>query len=367
VNILVLYQSPWWNAAAYYSYNLIKSLINNEHRVVFAGKADSPLALKLNEFGIELHDIDLFVNSPFRFIKNITTVKKIIKVEKIDHLVPVSAPGHIILGILKKFYKVKLPVIKVCLDNIPPRNNVFNRYLHNKLTDFFIFPGRSTKDRYKTAFVINKFQILHPPLEFKEFINYLPEENTKRTIGIPEDKILVSFIGRFSPEKGIFFLLDIIKATLKKSDKIFFLLSGSEEQIKHDEVKQKIKEHELENNVKIIDKADDVRKLINIADLGILTSRYSEFICRIAMEFMAFKKPVVAPNLNVIPEVVEHRKSGFIYELEDADMAAEFVVKLANNTKLINEMGENGFKRISEHYSMEVFSEEVEKILEQVQ
>jgi len=50
-----------------------------------------------------------------------------------------------------------------------------------------------------------------------------------------------------------------------------------------------------------------------------------------------------------------------------ADMAAEFVVKLANNTKLINEMGENGFKRISEHYSMEVFSEEVEKILEQVQ
>jgi len=119
----------------------------------------------------------------------------------------------------------------------------------------------------------------------------------------------------------------------------------------------------VQNDVKLLPKMNDVRDLISITDIGILSSRYSEYICRIALEFMAFSKPVVAPDLNAIPDVVKNKVTGFIYDMEDSQMAADFIVKLANDTKLTNKLGENGFKRINEYYSMKVFSGEVEKIL----
>ena len=173
---------------------------------------------------------------------------------------------------------------------------------------------------------------------------------------------MVSFIGRFSPEKGIYFLIDIIKRVVEKSDKVFFLLSGSEEQIKHKDIWNLVIENNLQKNVKIIDRVDDVRKIMSITDIGILSSRYSEFICRIAMEFMAFKKPVVAPDLNVIPEVIENEKSG-IYDLNNSRMASDFILHLANNDIHRKLMGEMGSNRIKSLYSLEYFRKELDNVL----
>jgi len=366
VNVLVLYQSPWWNAAAYYTYNLVKALVNNDHKVIFAGSKDSPAAKKISELEVHINDLNLFVSSPFSFISNIRKTKKISQTERIDLIIPISAPGHILVGIAKKIYSKNIPLIKVCLDNVPPTNNVFNRYLHNKLTEYFIFPGLATKARYDKIFNINNYKIQHASLELEEFIHYKQTSNIKEKLGIPDNKVIISFIGRFSSEKGIFFLLEIIKKALSHSENIYFILSGSEQQIKHEDVNNQLKKYNIQNDVKLLPQMNDVRDIVSITDIGILSSRYSEYICRIAMEFMAFKKPLVAPNLNVIPEVVEHDSSGFIYDLNDADVAAEYIVKLSGNTQLIKEMGENGFKKISEHYSMKVFSGEIENILEKV-
>jgi len=366
VNVLVLYQSPWWNAAAYYSYNLVKAVAENNHKVIFVGSKDSPAAKKISELEVQINNLNLFVSSPLRFIINIRTIKKLIIDEKIDLIIPISAPGHIIAGIIKIIYNEKIPLVKICLDNVPPTNNVFNRYLHNKLTEYFIFPGLATKARYDEIFNIEIFKVLHAPLDLEKFIDYEQEQNFKEKFRIPNNKIIISFIGRFSPEKGIFFLLEIIIKALKKSDSLYFILSGAEAQIKYAEVKDQLEKHNIHNDVKLLPELKDVKELISITDIGILSSRYSEYICRIAMEFMAFNKPLVAPNLNVIPEVVEHNKNGFIYDLKDVDKAAEFIVKFASNTNLIKEMGENGFKKLNEQYTLKVFSGEIEKILKEV-
>ena len=363
MNILVLYQSPWKNAASYYSYNLVKALKLNEHKVHFAGNMNLAGTQDINELDVKLHDINLFVHSPFKFLSNLNRIKKIIRNENIELLLPVSAPGHIISGFFKYMYKGDIPVIKFCLDNVRPTNNIFNKYLHNNLTNYLVFPGNSTLIRYDNIFKIKKYKILHAPLEFNNFLDFSFNSDLKRSLNIPENKIVVSFIGRFSPEKGIYFLIDIIKRVVEKSDKVFFLLSGSEEQIKHKDIWNLVIENNLQKNVKIIDRVDDVRKIMSITDIGILSSRYSEFICRIAMEFMAFKKPVVAPDLNVIPEVIENEKSGYIYDLNNSRMASDFILHLANNDIHRKLMGEMGSNRIKSLYSLEYFRKELDNVL----
>ena len=363
MNVLVLYQSPWWNAAAYYTFNVVKALKQSNHNIIFAGRDDTPLAREISHFDIKINDIDLFTYSPFKLISNIRQIKKLIIENHIDVVIPVSAPGHILIGLNKKIRIKSLPILKVCLDNVPPVNNVFNRHLHNKLTNYFLFPGLSTKKRYDKIFSINKYKILHAPLDLNEFSNYLSNSKIKKNLGIPNNKIIISFIGRFSPEKGIFFLVDIVKKAVEKSDKVFFLFSGIEGQIKHSDALKEVEESGLQEFVKIIDKVDDVRDLISITDLGLLTSRYSEFICRIVMEYMAFKVPVVAPDLNVIPEVVEDNKTGFIYDLNDSNSAVEYILNLTEDKELRKQMGESAFERLNEFFSLVNFKKELEDIL----
>ena len=364
MRILILYQSPWWNAAAYYTFNLVLSLKRLGYEVTFIAKEKTPIADKMSSINVKLVYLNLFENNPIKFVSNINKVKQIIFDEKINYLIPVSAPGHIIVGIIKKIFHIKLPIIKVCLDNVSPTKNILNKYLHNKLTDYFIFPGTSTKIKYD-YFNINNFVILHAPIDLKSFIDYKPSTETlKRKYQLPEHKLIVSFIGRFSPEKGLFFLLDIINEVVKKTNRAYFVLSGSEEQIKYQDVQNKINELGISENVKIINKVTDVRELISITNIGLLSSRYSEYICRIAMEFMSFKVPIVAPRVNVIPEVVGNEANGFVYEISDFHQAAEFILKLVNDESLLKQMGNNSQRRIDANYDVQIFDGKIKDILD---
>ncbi len=242
MKILVLYQSPWANAAAYYCSKLVTSLLINNHNVTFVGRTDSPASNAIKEKSVVKKNLNLLVRSPFQFFTNINKVKKIIKENNIDVVIPITAQGHIITGILNKINYKRIPIIKICLDNVPPVNNFLNRYLHNNLTDYFIFPGSATKSRYDKIFKIRKYIILHAPLELESFLRYNPVENLKEKLKISSDKIIVSFIGRFAPEKGIFFLLEIIKKVIQESQNICFILSGEEGEIKFTDVQKKLVE-----------------------------------------------------------------------------------------------------------------------------
>lgn len=365
MKILVLYQSPWWNAAAYYAYNLTLSLTRLGHKVIFVSKNGTPVANKILLKNYSLFDINLFENNPLNFYSNINKVKQIIFEQQIDCLIPVSAPGHIICGIIKKMYKPEIPIVKICLDNMSPTNNILNKYLHNHLTDYFIFPGESTRKNYK-KFRLKDSMLLHAPIDAKDFSDFKPDLDLKDYYKINGDKTVISFVGRFSPEKGIFFLLQIIDSVLKKTDKAFFVLSGSEEQIKFADVQEKIDELGISKHIKIINKVDDVRKILSITDIGLLSSRFSEYICRIAMEFMSSGIPVVAPDVNVIPEVVGDNSHGFIYSLNDFNQAADFLVRLINDKPLLNSMGENSRERIFRIYDNPVFDRQIKSVLEKV-
>ena len=215
MNILILYQSPWWNAAAYYTFNVVKVLKQSGHNLIYGGKDNTPLVKEISQFGIKINNMDLFTYSPIRLIANLNRTKKLITENSIDIVIPISAPGHILTGLIKMFNIKSLSILKICLDNVHPVSNVLNRYLHNKLTNYFLFPGLATKKRYDKIFSIDNYKILHAPLDLKEFFNFSFKNGVKENLGIPDDKVIVSFIGRFSPEKGVFFLVDVMKKAVE--------------------------------------------------------------------------------------------------------------------------------------------------------
>ena len=60
MKILVLYQSPWWNAASYYTFCLVKTLTSLGYEVIFIGASNTPIGNRIKNGGHRIFDINLF-------------------------------------------------------------------------------------------------------------------------------------------------------------------------------------------------------------------------------------------------------------------------------------------------------------------
>jgi len=67
---------------------------------------------------------------------------------------------------------------------------------------------------------------------------------------------------------------------------------------------------------------------------------------------MACKKPVVGTCFGGTPEIVEHNKTGFIVNPFNVVSLSAAVQTLLNDDKLRQLMGENGFKRLNNNFTL---------------
>lgn len=74
------------------------------------------------------------------------------------------------------------------------------------------------------------------------------------------------------------------------------------------------------------------------ADILVLTSDW-EGTPNVVLEAMASGLPVVATRVGGVPEVVQHRETGYLSEAHDEEAISEHALDLVNNPVLRNEMG----------------------------
>ena len=72
-----------------------------------------------------------------------------------------------------------------------------------------------------------------------------------------------------------------------------------------------------------------------------LLSRWEGFGLVLA-EYMLEGKPIVATNVDAIPNLISNRKNGILVEMDDYNAAAKSVIEIHNDSKLQNELILNG-------------------------
>ncbi|MDA8106172.1 MAG: glycosyltransferase family 4 protein, partial [Nitrospiraceae bacterium] len=78
-----------------------------------------------------------------------------------------------------------------------------------------------------------------------------------------------------------------------------------------------------------------------------------------ATEAMAAGVPVVATRVDGLSEVVEDRASGFLFNRGDSLDLAKAISDLLLDPQKANEMGQEGYRRVSEKFSFEKFRDSV--------
>lgn len=108
---------------------------------------------------------------------------------------------------------------------------------------------------------------------------------------------------------------------------------------------------------------DDVIKLMTNCSIYVLASR-TDSSPRVLREAMASKKPIIASDIDGVPELIKDGFNGLLFEKENVDELAEKLLLLIKDHNFADELAKNGFKFVQENFSEECYMEHYRKMIE---
>lgn len=195
---------------------------------------------------------------------------------------------------------------------------------------------------------------------------FLPKDagHLKTKLGL-DNKFVIGFIARLTPEKGI---LTLIRAAARVPFDFILLIVG-DGPVKEQAV-QLAAELGIENKVKWggIISHDQLPEYMNCFDLFVLPSipgtNWKEQFGHVVIEAMACQVPVIGSDCGAIPELIGD--GGLIFPAGDDVQLAGHIKSLHDDPGLRKILGAKGRQRVLENYSDDVIVQRLYGIIKEV-
>lgn len=191
------------------------------------------------------------------------------------------------------------------------------------------------------------------------------EEYNKRKVDnaiINKKKFSFLFVGRLDNPKNPEMLIQAFSSLKEKRDDIHLDIVGDGEL--RNTCERLVYSLKLNDNVSFHGWVEKPYEFFSNCDAFVCPSRYEAFGFMF-LEAAFFKKPIVATNVEGIPEVVIDRKMGFLVNSNDHIAFAGKMVELIDSTDLANEMGIFGHRYVVENFNVENFVQHYQKIYDE--
>ncbi len=190
--------------------------------------------------------------------------------------------------------------------------------------------------------------------------------STYLKFGIPTDLPIVSYVGRIDAEKHLGVLIQAMEIILKKA-KAHLVVVGSGGDLECNQ--------ELARDLGIADHVtftgrvsdEDLIELHKVGDVFCMPSPV-ELQSIATLEAMASGQPVVAVDAGALAELCHDKKNGFLFDLDDARMAADRILKIISDKTLRARMSTASLKIAKTHdmvHTLEQFEELYNMVIEQ--
>jgi peptidoglycan/xylan/chitin deacetylase (PgdA/CDA1 family) len=160
-------------------------------------------------------------------------------------------------------------------------------------------------------------------------------EEWRARLGIARDEVLVLGAGRLTPQKNFARFVDAI-AHVNHQLPVRAVIAGGDFGCMT-EVQEQIARMGLKSTVQLIGEVPRGRELMCAADIFMLSSDH-EGMPNVILEAMAAGVPCVASKVNSIYDLIQHGSTGFIADLDAADLA-RYVARLAADADLRSKLG----------------------------
>lgn len=224
-------------------------------------------------------------------------------------------------------------------------------YLHQALRSFdhidvIITPSAFYRNKF-IEFGFSPDNTVHIP-NFVDVQQYKPNSSSNG---------YVLYFGRLSKEKGILTLVKAMKSL--KSIELYIVGDGP----LRSEIEKYIEEAGMKN-IKLLGfkGGDELASLIQNCYLTVLPSESYENAPMSVLEAMACGKPVIGADIGGIPELVQHGRTGLVFEPKNSEQLSEQLHDLYANPRKAIDMGKEARRRAERDFDKEEHFEKIDRI-----
>ena len=352
--ILILINVRWWNATAFYAINIGRILQKKGHKVIIGCNKTYPAYKVARSYGFKIVPLNFYGFNPFQLVNNFFKLLQIIKKEKVQIINSHRSEDHTFALLAKLITGVKLVATRG--DRRLISANLFSK-LRYQLCDAVVLTCQSIFHQNDKIFLPMKkrVHIIYGSVDEEHFKIRNNKNQTLQKYKINPKKMIVGMAGRLGYVKDQFTFVRAASLVLQESVEVVFIIAGKETQIKEKELKKMLNDLKISDHFILLPEIKDIMEVIDLFDIGVITSVSSETISRVLIEYMYLGKPVVGTNVNAIGEIVRPGVNGELIEPKDHESLAISIRKILENKSLRKEYGKNSYRLYRENYSEEIF------------
>ncbi|MBN2542050.1 glycosyltransferase family 4 protein [bacterium] len=361
LNIIEVVNVRWWNACAHYGVLLSEGLQKLGHKVYVAGDPDSRPIRMAKEKGLDIIDKYTFSkNNPTNMLRITRGIRKFIEEKNIDLINLHRGQAAIAFSVAARTAHRNCKIVRTWGDQRKPKKNLFARLQNSRFTDYIITTTRKMEDYFLEYISIDPAMIstIHGGIDESIFV-----ETNDKNVNRGEEVIKIGMLGRFSPVKGHFNLIEAFKKVASNRNDVKLYIAGKAiRDEKKDQLLHYVDHLGLNDRVEILGYIEDKIQFMSSLDLCVVPSVDSETISRVLFEFMAMGKPVVGYRLNAIAEIIEENFNGYLAETGNTDDLADKILLAIGDKNELTRMGNNSRFLIDNKYSLLKFAKDTEDI-----
>ena len=300
----------------------------------------------------------------FEIAYNVIAFFKIVSVlrrNKINFIYERYAIFNIAGVIASKIWKIPI-IMEVSFtsktDVYPKRSKMLNflavvidKYIFRNVTGSVVV-SKVLKDNILNNFTNDSDKILVLPnaVDEKKFDRMKGPGNIKKEL-CWENKKIIGFVGGFYPWHGIDMLIDAAKIIVEEVKNARFMLIGDGPI--REELELKSEREGVKEFISFLCSVSHEKLPAHIAafDVGIVANSTSYSSPMKMFEYMAMAKPVIAPKIPPIEEVIENGVNGFLFEQGNTADLAEAIKKILIDEEICIALGEKGYRDIVKKFT----------------
>jgi len=169
-------------------------------------------------------------------------------------------------------------------------------------------------------------------IDFARFDHALYDRDKVRDmLGIGENKIVIGFVGRLDPCKGVDVLINAAAILCKEDERYHFIIVGEGHQRR--ELEHLVLQSGLKGKVSFTGLCKNPAEFTKAFDIAVIPSRREAFGIA-AVEFMRMKIPVIASAVGGLVEVVRHERTGILLDQLSTESIVNAVNRLVRESSL---------------------------------
>jgi glycosyltransferase involved in cell wall biosynthesis len=186
-----------------------------------------------------------------------------------------------------------------------------------------------------------------------------PPEEWRLRNRISPDALVVLCAARLVPVKNIGLYLQVARKALEIVPNCVFVVAGDGPM--RNELENLAVSSGLDHNVRFLGSRRDMVDVYHASDLFVCTSDYESF-CLAVVEAMAAGKPVVAPAVGGIVDLVQDGRTGILCSARNTNAFTEATLLLLENRKLRWQLGEAGRERARQSFDVRLMVRRYEEL-----